>query len=199
MDVAIDPLGQIFLGLTLAATAGLRAWLPLLVVSILAYSNALVINSELAWLASPNAIAILVIATSLEILADKIPALDNLLDSFSLLIKPIAGALVMSSTITFTDPVVAIVLGIAAGGIAAETVEVGKLGARLVANATTVGMAAPVISVGEDAAAVTGITLAFVMPYVIGAIVLIILAILLWNLPRLWRRRRKASETASDG
>ncbi len=199
MDVAIDPLGQILLGLTLAATAGLRAWLPLLVVSILAYSNALVINSELAWLASPNAIAILVIATSLEILADKIPALDNLLDSFSLLIKPIAGALVMSSTITFTDPVVAIVLGIAAGGIAAETVEVGKLGARLVANATTVGMAAPVISVGEDAAAVTGITLAFVMPYVIGAIVLIILAILLWNLPRLWRRRRKASETASDG
>lgn len=198
MEVAIDPLGQIFLGLTLAATAGLRAWLPLLVVSILAYSNALVINSELAWLASPNAIAILAIATTLEILADKIPALDNLLDSFGLLIKPIAGALVMSSTITFTDPVVAIILGIAAGGVAAETVEVGKMGARLVANATTVGMAAPVLSVGEDAAAVSGIALAFVMPYIIGGIVLIILAILLWNLPRLWRRRRKASDTTLD-
>lgn len=97
MEGAIDPLGQNFLGLTLAATAGLRAWLPL--VSILAYSNAIVINSELAWFASPNVIAILAIATTLEILADKIPALDNLLDSFSLLIKPIAGALVMSSTL----------------------------------------------------------------------------------------------------
>ncbi len=86
----------------------------------------------------------------------------------------------------------------AAGGVAAETVEIGKMVARLVANATTVGMAAPVLSVGEDAAAVTGITLAFVMPYIIGTIVVIILAILLWNLPRLWRRRQAHTTADTD-
>ncbi|MEO0356580.1 MAG: DUF4126 domain-containing protein, partial [Cyanobacteria bacterium P01_A01_bin.3] len=51
MDIAI--LGQVFLGLTLAATAGLRAWLPLLALSVLGHLDVIPLNEQLAWLASP--------------------------------------------------------------------------------------------------------------------------------------------------
>ncbi len=131
MSVAIDPLGQIFLGLILAATAGLRAWLPLLTLSLLAHTDAISLNPQLQWLDSPQALGILAIATILEIAADKIPALDNALDAFGLAIRPIAGAIAMSAAISFTDPIVAVVIGIAAGGTAAGIVEVGKGTTRL--------------------------------------------------------------------
>ena len=193
MEIALAPLGQLCLGLTLAATAGLRAWLPLLVLSILGYSNAIPLNERLAWLGSPNAIAILAIATLLEISADKIPALDNFMDAFGLAIRPIAGALAMSSTLTFLDPAVGMAIGIAAGGTTAEVVEVGKATTRLVTNVSSMGMGGPILSVAEDGLALGGIVLGFLMPYVIGFIVVVLLVVGLLTLPKLvraFRRRR---------
>jgi hypothetical protein len=189
--VTTDPLGQVFLGLTLAATAGLRAWLPLLVVSILANSHALQINTQLEWLANPTTLAILAIATLLEIAADKLPALDHLMDSFGLLLRPVAGALVMSSTLTFTEPAVGMVLGIAAGALAAEVVGLGKLTTRLVTNASTAGTSTPAISLAEDSVAAGGVALGFLVPYVVGfgVVVLVLLGLpRLRSLPRFLKR-----------
>ena len=188
----MTPLGQLCLGLTLAATAGLRAWLPLLVLSILGYSNAIPLNERLAWLGSPNAIAILAIATLLEIAADKIPALDNFMDAFGLAIRPIAGALAMSSTLTFLDPAVGMAIGIAAGGTTAEVVEVGKATTRLVTKRLLDGDGGDrVLSVAEDGLALGGIVLGFVMPYAIGFIVVVLLVVGLLTLPKLVRALRR--------
>ena len=194
MEIALAPLGQLFLGLTLAATAGLRAWLPLLAIGILGYSNVIPLNEQLAWLGSPNAIAILATATLLEIAADKIPALDNFMDAFGLAIRPIAGAVAMSSTLTFLDPAVGLAIGIAAGGTTAEVVELGKATTRLVTNAASLGMGGPVLSVAEDGLALGGIVLGFLMPYLVGFMVVVLLVVGLLTLPKLvraFRRRRR--------
>ncbi|MEO0852978.1 MAG: DUF4126 domain-containing protein, partial [Cyanobacteria bacterium J06648_11] len=150
---SLAPIGQILLGLSLAATAGLRAWLPLLAVGLLGRTGAIALNSELSWLQSDTAIVAFLLATVLEIAADKIPAVDNVMDSVGLIVKPIAGTLVMSSTLSFADPTVAILLGAIAGGTTAEVVEVGKATTRFAANTLTAGMSAPVLSAAEDGTA----------------------------------------------
>ena len=196
---AIEPLTQIFLGLTLAATAGLRAWLPLLVLGGLGYVDAIALNTQLQWLEQPQTLAILAIATAIEIAADKIPAVDNALDAIQLVIRPLAGALAMSAAISFADPAVAAVLGIAAGGTAAGVVETGKIATRLAVNATTLGIGAPVMSVAEDGVAIGMLTLGVLVPLVIGTAVVIGLAIALISLPKLLgllRRKRRKLQAA---
>ncbi|MEM6445539.1 MAG: DUF4126 domain-containing protein [Cyanobacteria bacterium J06642_2] len=167
---SLAPMGQILLGLSLAATAGLRAWLPLLAVGLLGRAGAISLNEELTWLQSDTAIVAFLLATLLEMAADKIPAVDNLMDSIGLVVKPIAGTLVMSSTLSFADPAAAILIGAIAGGTTAEVVEVGKATTRFAANTVTMGASAPVLSVVEDGVAATSVALAVVLPYLTGAL-----------------------------
>ena len=71
---------SIALGIGLAAAVGLRVFLPMLVMSIAAYTGHLTLGSGFAWLATPAALLMLSVAALLEILAYYIPGLDNLLD-----------------------------------------------------------------------------------------------------------------------
>ena len=189
MELAL--LGQIFLGLTLAATEGLRAWLPLLALSVLGYLNIIPLNEQLAWLGSPNAIVVLAIATVLEIAADKIPAVDHAMDTMGVVIRPIAGALAMSAAIADVQPLVAITLGIAAGGTSAEVVELGKATTRVVANVTSFSLGGRALSVAEDGLALGGIILGLLIPYIIGVLVAVIVIVGLFSLPKLLRTFRR--------
>lgn len=199
---SLAPIGQILLGLSLAATAGLRAWLPLLAIGLLGRMDVITLNTELSWLQSDTAIVAFLLATILEMAADKIPAVDSFMDSISLLVKPVAGTLAMSSTLSFADPAAAILIGAIAGGTTAEVVEVGKATTRLAANTVTMGVSAPVLSVLEDGVAVLGIVFAVVLPYLMGVIAIGLLClgfIFFRRLLRSVRRRwQHASVTASQ-
>ena len=197
MNIAL--LGQVFLGLTLAATAGLRAWLPLLALSVLNYLNVIPLNEQLAWLGTPNAIVVLAIATVFEIAADKIPAVDHAMDTLGIVIRPIAGSLAMSAAIADAEPLVAIALGIAAGGTSAEVVELGKATTRVVANVTSFGLGGRALSVAEDGLAVGGIILGLIMPLIIGFFVAVMTIVGILSLPKLLRafRQRQRSHPHS--
>ena len=54
-----------------------------------------------------------------EILADKIPVVDHFLDGVGLFVKPVAGTLVLASTLSGTSPLAATVLGLILGAPAA--------------------------------------------------------------------------------
>ena len=72
---------SIALGIGLAAAVGFRVFLPMLVMSVAAYSGHLTLSSGFAWLATPPALVMLSVAALLEILAYYIPGVDNLLDT----------------------------------------------------------------------------------------------------------------------
>lgn len=141
------------LGLVLAATAGLRAFLPLLIVSGLAFTGQLELSENLAWMGSPATLLALLVGVFGEVLADKIPAVDHLMDSVGTLARPAAGALAGASLMAGADPLLICVMGIAAGGAVAGATHVGKAGVRAGSSATTLGVANPVISVVEDVVA----------------------------------------------
>jgi hypothetical protein len=181
------------LAIVLAATAGLRAWLPLLVAGILARTGIADLGEGFAWLGSWPALAVFGIATVLEIVGDKVPALDHALDVVGTFIRPLTGALAAAAVLVeIRDPLIAVVIGIVVGAPTALAPHAAKATARALSTTTTGGLANPVVSFFEDVLAVVLAILAFFAPIVAGFIV-IGLGCVVWT----WlRRRRRAAAPA---
>jgi len=165
----------VLMGFSLAATCGLRAFLPLLIIGIAAKAGLVDLAAGFDWMGSWTALACFGAATVIEILADKIPAVDHILDAAGVFIRPIAGAIAASSLISGMDPLMGLVVGIIVGGTIAGLVQMIKSAIRLLSTAATGGIANPVVSAIEDGAAVvTGIAGIFV-PLLAGIIIIALL------------------------
>ncbi|MGD9030481.1 MAG: DUF4126 domain-containing protein [Anaerolineae bacterium] len=181
---------QAFLSLAtafgLSTAAGLNAYIPLLIVAILARFTALItLNPPYDALSSWWVIGTLGVLLVLEILVDKIPAVDTVNDIIHTFIRPAAGAILFaaSTNVIGMHPMLAAVCGvIVAGGVHAA-----KAGGRPVVTATTAGIGNPVVSTIEDVVSFVTSLLAVVAPYAVLAFVLIALSLLIW---RSERRRR---------
>jgi len=181
---------QLFLGLALASAAGLRAFLPLLVLGLMARFAHFPLNEHFAWLAGTPALVILSVATIVEILGDKFPVVDHALDTMQTFVRPVAGALMVAGTQSESlDPTTLGVLAIVLGSPLAAGIHVIKGGARLVSTATTAGLANPVISIAEDIFALTLSLLAIFVPIAGAVLALVCMAAAYKAL----RNRRKLS------
>jgi len=140
----------LILGVVLSATAGLRAFLPLTLVSALGYTGAVELTGPVAFLAHPAALLTFTVGVVLEVAADKIPVVDHFVDTAGTVVRPLAGALVGTSLVAGTEPLVTAVMGVAAGGTVAGITHVGKAAVRAGSTATTGGVGSPVLSTIED-------------------------------------------------
>src|SRR5262249_47540070 len=156
----------IFSAFGLSASAGLNAYLPLLIVAVCAKLEVIKLNAPFDALTSWWAIGVLVVLLIIEMFVDKIPAVDSINDVINTIVRPAAGAVLFGASanvITGVSPVLSIVLGI----IVAGSVHVAKAVARPVVTATTAGVGNPVVSVVEDV--VSGVTslVAILIPWMI--------------------------------
>ena len=193
---------QIMMGIGLAACAGLRAWLPLFAVSLLAHFGQIPLNDSFRFLGRPEFMIIFGIATVIELIGDKFIAVDHLLDSIGTVVRPVAGMLLAASVVTQQDPVFSTVLGIILGGGTALTIHSGKAAARTAATAFSpvhAGSANLAMSVGEDALSFGGIALSFFWPFIAFAlaVVAVIFAIRLRRAAT--RQRQRILETLKIG
>lgn len=169
---------QLALGFSLAATTGLRAFLPLFVTSVAARMGYLTLGSSFSWMATDPALIVFGAAVVFEIAGDKIPALDHALDAAGVFVKPTAATILAGSMFTQMDPVMACVAGLVTGGVVAGGVHVVKAKARLASSVTTFGAGNPVLSVAEDVVAVSGVALAILLPIVAAVLIATILAVI---------------------
>lgn len=174
---------QVAMGISLAACAGLRAFLPLLVVGIAGRLDVIPLTRSFEWLESGPALAVFGLAVVLEVLADKIPLVDHFLDAVEIFVKPVAGAVVVASVVTELSALQAAVLAIIGGSSAAGALHLAKAKLRLLSSATTAGAGNPVISVAEDTAAVGGTLAALIVP-VLALLALVGGLLLIWVLYR---------------
>ena len=147
----MELLTGIFTAFGLSASAGLNAYIPLLLVGLLAkYTNLIHLNQPWDTLASPWIILMLCVLVIIEMLADKIPAVNHINDLIQTLIRPAAGAIAFAASanvVTDVSPV----LALAAGLLVAGTVHVAKAGAvRPMVTATTGGAGNIPVSIAED-------------------------------------------------
>ncbi len=184
--------GQAFLSLAtafgLSTSAGLNAYIPLMVVALLARFTPLVTLNE-PWdaLSSWWVIGTLAVLLVVEILVDKIPAVDTVNDVIQTFIRPAAGAILFATTTNAIGlhPVLAAICGV----ILAGGVHVVKAGGRPVVAATTAGVGNPIVSAIEDTISLVTSVLAIVAPYLVVALIVITLALFTWWYVR--RRRRR--------
>jgi hypothetical protein len=183
----MDALSAAAFGVVLAATAGLRAFLPVFSASLMAWMTDLPLPDNLAWLERPQTVVIFGVATLLEILGDKIPLVDHALDSVQVLTKPVLAALAATPFIYQLAPEQSVAIGILLGAPLALGVHSAKATARLGSTATTAGVGNPFLSIAEDVAAIAAIILGFLAPL----LALALMAVTIFFIARLALRVRR--------
>jgi hypothetical protein len=118
----MEALFAIFSAFGLSASAGLNAYIPLLVVGVVAhYTNLIELAPPFDTLANPYILILLGILLIMEMLADKVPAVNHLNDLVQTFVRPVAGAIAFAAgtnVISGISPVVALACGLfVAGGV----------------------------------------------------------------------------------
>lgn len=187
---------ELLTGLGLATASGLNAYIPLLTLGLLSrFTDIISLPPGWAWLENGWVMTIVAVLLVVEIVADKIPALDSVNDLIQTFVRPTSGGIVFGSGTAAQTPAVAdpgafaqsgqwipVVIGV----LVALVVSLTKSAARPAANVATAGVAAPVLSTIEDGVSVGLVFVAILIPVV----VLVVLALLGWAFFKLWRRRR---------
>ena len=187
----ISALGGIGAAFGLSGSAGLNAYIPLLVVAL---ASRLPAGDPLLRLGEPydllgNAwvIGALIVLLFIEMTVDKIPAVDTANDVIQTLVRPAAGAVLFAANanvVTNISPILALMAGlILAGGV-----HVTKGVARPVVTAGTAGTGNWLVSLIEDLVAV-GISILSVLLPLLAAI--IVLALVLFLVIRYRRRQQR--------
>lgn len=170
----MDFLLGLILGLGLAAAAGFRIFVPLLLVSIAANTGHLELSDTFAWVGTPTAMIMFAAATLFEIVAFFIPWFDNLLDSLAIPASVVCGTLLMALALTDVNPLLKWSVAIIAGGGTAGIIQGATAGLRLGSTATTGGAANPVLSGAETAGAFVLGVLAILVPLAAGLLVILL-------------------------
>ena len=163
------------MGIGLAACAGIRAWLPLLLAGAMARWGIIELGTSFQFISSDRALILFGVATVIEILADKVPAVDHALDSMSTILRPAAGSLLAASVLwQVSDPLTALALGVAVGAPTSLVPHAAKSVLRAASTAFTGGLANPFISVLEDLIAVALFVLTVLVPVVVAATLILV-------------------------
>jgi len=184
---------SIFSAFGLSASAGLNAYIPLLIVALLAKFTDLIKLSE-PWDALTNwwVIGLLVILSAIEFFADKFPAVNHVNDAIQTVVRPAAGAIIFAASaqvITDVHPVLSLALGLLVAG-SVHTVK--SVAVRPVITATTGGAANVPVSILEDLISTVLSFLSVVVPVLVACILILISAWIVWWIFNRKRNRRTA-------
>lgn len=185
----MELLTGIFTAFGLSASAGLNAYIPLLIVGLLArYTDLLHLNSPWDTLSNPWIILLLCFLVIIELLADMTPVVNHINDVIQTVIRPAAGAIAFAASanvVTDVSPVLALACGLLVAG----TVHVTKAGAvRPVVTATTGGAGNVPVSITENVISTVLSILAVVLPILIGTLLVVLAAFVIW---RIWGRMNR--------
>jgi hypothetical protein len=183
---------DIFSAFGLSASAGLNAYIPLLIVGLLArYTDTIQLSKPWDTLTEPWVLLVLAVLLLIEILADKIPAVNHVNDAIQTFVRPIAGAIVFAASahvISNVHPVIAMICGLFVAG----TVHgVKALAIRPAVTATTGGTANPIVSTIEDIIATVLSIIAVLIPVILGALICVVTAWIIWLILRRINREAK--------
>ena len=181
----------IFTAFGLSASAGLNAYIPLLIVGLLAhYTNLIHLNEPWNTLSNPWIILMLCILVIIEMIADKVPAVNHINDLIQTVVRPAAGAIAFAASanvVTDVSPVLALACGLLVAG----TVHVAKAGVvRPMVTATTGGAGNTPVSIAEDVISTVLSILAIVLPVIIGTLLVVLASFIVY-----WLYKRANKET----
>lgn len=179
---------DIFSAFGLSASAGLNAYIPLLVIALTArFTDLIQLGSPWDALESWWIIGLLVVLSLIEFFADKVPAINHINDVIQTFVRPAAGAIVFAASakvITDISPILSLGAGIIVAGIVHG---VKSAAIRPAVTATTGGAGNIPVSIAEDIISTIVFILAVVLPIVLSIGLILAAILILWLL---WQRSR---------
>jgi len=189
---AMEILDQLAVALGFATLAGINLYLVTFVTGLAIRMQWVVLDERFADLQTLASDPVLVVAGALmvtEFLADKIPWVDSVWDSFHTLIRPVGGGLLAVSAIGTTRPEYDVIIALVAGG-AALLSHGFKTGTRMAVNASPEPISNTLVSVAEDVTVLGGLALMKAEPKLVGGLAVLFLLVAAFALPKLFRRIR---------
>jgi len=187
-------------GAGLASAAGLNAYIPLLFAGLLSrYTDLLALGSGWQWLEHPVTLVLFGALLVLEVVADKVPAVDSVNDVVQTVVRPTSGGITFGAGSTAFTPDLQSADGTSWGGIVAGVLialvfHLLKAAARPVLNTVTFGVGGPVVSTLEDVASAFMAVIAIVIPLLVLVVLPATLGIGIWA----WRRRRRRKRREAE-
>lgn len=187
-------------GAGLAVSAGLNAYVPLLIVGLASrFTGLLELPEGWSWLENEWVLVIIGILLLVEVVADKVPVVDHINDVLQSVVRPAAGGIAFGSgsvaeTVAVTDPAEFFAsnqwVPIAAGAVLALVVHVTKALSRGAVNVATAGTAAPLVSTAEDVGSVGLSIAAIALPIIVVFALVGLVLLVLWLVARKRKSRR---------
>ncbi len=173
-----------------AWASGINLYAVLLVLGLGGVTGNIDLPTELALLENPLVIAAAGLMYMVEFGVDKTPGVDTIWDSVHTFIRIPAGAMLAASTIGEVEPAMALATAIVGGSLAASS-HFTKAGTRLLINSSPEPVTNWAASITEDLAVLAGLWLALSHPMVFLVLLVLIIGLTIWMLPKLWKLIRQ--------
>ncbi|HBG57255.1 DUF4126 domain-containing protein [Proteiniphilum sp. UBA1028] len=179
MEMNLETISAVALGVGLSASAGFRVFIPLLVAGLASHFDMLPLGESFAWMGSLPALICFGVASVVEVLAYYIPFVDNLIDSIATPLSVCAGTLLMTSVFPAENEWMKWIMGLVVGGGTAVTIQSGTAITRLLSTKFTAGGGNPIVSTGEGVAATGFSIMSLITPILVAVIFVGFIAVFL--------------------
>jgi hypothetical protein len=188
---SFDTTQLVALAAALGWASGIRLYAVLFIVGGLGYLHWVNLPGGLVVLAHPWVLAASGIMFCVEFFADKVPIFDSAWDLVHTFIRIPAGAALAASVFGDSNAAATLAAAILGGSLAAGS-HLAKTGGRALINTSPEPFSNWAASFGEELAVGTLLWLAFMHPLAAIAVVAVLVALMMWLVPRLWRFIRSA-------
>ena len=155
-------------GIGLAAASGFRVFLPPFLLSVwfkLGLMDVDLEGSDFEFLSSDMSLIVMGSASLMEILAYKVPFLDNALDAVATPLAGLAGVTVVAITLQGTDPAIQWAFAIIAGGSTSIGIQSATVAGRGLSSVASLAVANPIFSTIEDIFSLLIVLIALLAPF----------------------------------
>ena len=179
------------LAAALGWASGIRLYAVLFIVGGLGYLHWVELPGGLVVLAHPWVLAASGFMFCVEFFADKVPIFDSAWDLVHTFIRIPAGAALAASVFGDSGAAATVAAAILGGSLAAGS-HLAKTGSRALINTSPEPFSNWAASFGEELAVGTLLWLAFTHPLAALAVLAVLVALMVWLVPKLWRFIRGA-------
>src|SRR5450432_3487018 len=191
----MDIIAPIAMAAGLGWASGLRLYAVVFFIGVLGYFGIIAPPPDLEILTHP---AVMLVAGSLfafEFGADKIPGFDSMWDTFQTFIRIPGGALLAAAAVADQSAALALAAALLGGTFAAGA-HFTKAGSRVLINTSPEPFTNWAASLTEDALAAGTVWFVFKYPLALLAILVAVLILTVWLMPKLWRGVRRVITSA---
>lgn len=191
----MDIVAPIAMAAGLGWASGLRLYAVLFFIGVLGFFGIVDLPRDLTVLSHPVVMLTTGALFAFEFGADKIPGFDSVWDGFQTFVRIPGGALLAAAAVADQSGALALAAGLLGGTFAAGA-HLTKAGSRVLINTSPEPFSNWAASFAEDALAAGVVWFAFAHPVALAFILIVLVALTVWLLPKLWRGVRRVITAA---